>query len=162
MGSMSIICTRLNLVERIRSSRYNFTYTLTSTVNLDIHILSHTVFHSYCKTFFFNDLLSQRFIFCQINLDNECGLDNVFMRLIIKTISFSVLTQFFYFNELKIKATMQVTPTVFFLFFIIFFTVYYIVGKYMISDLQVWFLVQRRFWPHILNNPGMPISDAVN
>jgi len=114
MGSMSIICTRLNLVERIRSSRYNFTYTLTSTVNLDIHILSHTVFHSYCKTFFFNDLLSQRFIFCQINLDNECGLDNVFMRLVIKTISFSVLTQFFNFNELKIKK-------IFFLFFIIIF-----------------------------------------
>jgi len=43
------------------------------------------------------------FFSCQINLDHLCGSDNIqFEFLIIKSISFIVLTQFFNFNELKV------------------------------------------------------------
>jgi len=55
----------------------------------------------------FQDLLSQHFFFCQINLNHLFSSDNLFFGgfLMIKSISFVVLAHLFHFNQLKIKAT---------------------------------------------------------
>jgi len=48
---------------------------------------------------YFQDLLLQHFFFCQINLNNL--FNSKF--LMIKSVSFIVLTRFFQFNQLKIS-----------------------------------------------------------
>jgi len=57
----------------------------------------------HCKKYF-QDLLSQHIFFCQINfiIIYLVEITSYFEVLMIKSISFIVLTHFFQFNELKI------------------------------------------------------------
>jgi len=60
-------------------------------------LTSHVQVHCQ-KNIYFQDLLSQPFFLSQINLNNLFSSDV----LMLKSISFIVLTHFFQFNQLKI------------------------------------------------------------
>jgi len=66
-------------------------------VNDSNHTVNNILLH--CKK---NVVITKK-IFCQINLNNLFSSDNIYFEfLMIKSISFIVLTQFFEFNQLKI------------------------------------------------------------